>query len=307
MSAFNFTIYVQPREKDPALVQELVRKCNKFQSDVDEHTYHFSRFNQLPIDLAKKVSRITNCEQPDIDASLRAMKQHDRDILNGATFPGYAGGLQKPNPLQGKTRCSSLSMDATLFGDIVVTRQCHSLPLPCRTQNGLKSTCMDEEIALKAVEQADRDYARRYSGEPNEFLIYPLLSQLSAQMQTHVDCVKDFSNCKRLWLLFAHDITVYPLTSALNITDYKWPSYAARVVFELFESKGAPNKYIRVMYQGGDKTKKLSCSEQHRVILANGSDSLAHLCPLREFFQLLDNIIYDGEHFNLWQEGCSFD
>eukprot|EP01138_Halocafeteria_seosinensis_P003292 gb/GECG01003367.1/.p1 GENE.gb/GECG01003367.1/~~gb/GECG01003367.1/.p1 ORF type:complete len:586 (+),score=56.01 gb/GECG01003367.1/:1-1758(+) len=301
----NFTIYVQPREKDPALVQELLRRCNKFSSDVDEHTYHFSRFNTLPMNLIRRIAQLTNCTKEEIDNSLDQLKHHGDQLSKGAVFPGYAGGLQKPNPLQGKTPCPPLSNDATLVADMMVTRQCHNIALPCKQANKDGESCIEENTALEAIEQADRDYARRYSGSPNNFLIHPLLSQISNQLGTQAECLRQrTSRCRKFWFLFAHDITVYPVASALNLTDYQWPSYASRIVLEMFSSRRSEEHFIRALYQGKDMTSELSCSAVYRTTMYGNAREEIVLCRLDHFRRLIDSMLpIDGDVAS-WQQAC---
>lgn len=52
----------------------------------------------------------------------------------------------------------------------------------------------------------------------------------------------------RFALLSAHDTVVAPLVAALEGFDCRWPPYASRVVFELWESQS--RYYTRILYNG---------------------------------------------------------
>ena len=89
-----------------------------------------------------------------------------------------------------------------------------------------------------------------------------------------------------------HDSVIAPVLASLGIfqhKDYcKWPSYASRIVFELWERntpvfRGSNEKshdafFVRVLYNGNDVTSKIPMCKDRTAELGK---SRVDLCPLR--------------------------
>lgn len=94
----------------------------------------------------------------------------------------------------------------------------------------------------------------------------------------------------KLVLFATHDSTVAPLLIDMGIFQNQWPSYASRIVFELWEAGGLLGSklvgedidkyFIRVLYDGRDFTKKLK--------FCNGKFKFGKLCPLMALVKALE-------------------
>lgn len=78
-------------------------------------------------------------------------------------------------------------------------------------------------------------------------LIQPLLGLILSKMEDWIS-----GSMKKHFILYSgHDTTMTALLSALEAFDGHRPSYAARVVFELWKAKTETNGYlVRILYNG---------------------------------------------------------
>ncbi|XP_028393766.1 2-phosphoxylose phosphatase 1-like [Dendronephthya gigantea] len=168
----------------------------------------------------------------------------------------------------------------TQLFDIVATHQCHHHPPPCGPGG-----CIDDAVKLDLLKAIDEFITTKYTATAT-LAAHPLLSKIAQQMLTHITN----GGYTRLVLFAAHDSTVAPLLIDLGIFQNQWPSYASRIVFELWEAGGLlgsklagenMDKYfIRVLYDGRDFTKKLK--------FCNGKLKFGKLCPLKAFIKALE-------------------
>ncbi|KAM0673716.1 hypothetical protein GVAV_002804 [Gurleya vavrai] len=53
----------------------------------------------------------------------------------------------------------------------------------------------------------------------------------------------------KMFILSAHDVTIYPLLMAFNIHNNKWPDFGANLIFETYKDKNEKH-FVRVKYMG---------------------------------------------------------
>ena len=121
---------------------------------------------------------------------------------------------------------------------------------------------------------------------PATLATHPLLSKIALSMLTHAS-----GEGHTKFVLFAtHDSTVVPLLIEMGIFRNQWPSFASRIVFELWEAGGllgskltgdeTERHFIRVLHDGRDFTRKLKfCKEKLKF---------GKLCPLKAFVKALE-------------------
>lgn len=175
--------------------------------------------------------------------------------------------------------------------DIFMTHVCHQMALPCNERN----KCVDQSFIKKIWNVLDSDGTKFKSQSKSyvkfaHLVLHPLLSEILKRMKDNI-LLKD---SQKFVLYSGHDITLSPLAVVLGLhSDGKWPPYASRIVFELYtkvHGKNPSQGYIRVLYNGKDRTKHLTfCNKLHHG-----------LCRLQYFENFIDNHlkVYDINNFN---------
>lgn len=173
------------------------------------------------------------------------------------------------------------------IADDFITRICHESELPCGP-----SSCMTKRQLAQVIHNLD--LVTEIDHKPIAPLaMYPMLKR----MQQNMDRItKNSTNAIKFSLMFGHDSTISPLLYALNIHDGKWPRYAARVVFELWQSLKKKSEYfIRVLYNGDVVTSKLQfCSHSN----------MDQLCPYNSFEDFMNGNILIQKYGNDYQKIC---
>lgn len=59
-------------------------------------------------------------------------------------------------------------------------------------------------------------------------------------------------NKTKMFILSAHDVTIYPMLMVFNLQDNKWPGFGSNLVYETFKDKN-DNYFVRVKYNGNVK------------------------------------------------------
>jgi hypothetical protein len=192
--------------------------------------------------------------------------------------------------------------------DDVSTRACHGHALPCwppppGAPPGAPPRCLAPEDAAAIVARCDEGYAFRYDNEVTRLLAFPVLRQLTAQMERAdararalragggagggaagggaaaaaavAAALGDDGAVPRLQFRAGHDTVIAPLLAALGATDapHAWPSYAARLGFEVWVPRGAgagagageaageaAPALVKVLYNGENWTPRLACA-----------------------------------------------
>ena len=185
-------------------------------------------------------------------------------------------------------------------------------------------SCLSEADANTIITRADTHYANRYGSPHVRVLMYPLLADMVSQMDQATTLVRGgggnagnsvFSTTPpRVVLRAAHDTVIAPVAAVLGITDplEPWPRYAARMALELWEggstdkaAEGAASGahshwYIRVVYNGVDRTRDMPCAE-HVSSSSGASSGDAVVCTLPAFRGMVEALLHP---YSSWEEAC---
>ena len=108
--------------------------------------------------------------------------------------------------------------------------------------------------------------------------LHPLLDEIEARYQNITHGITD----SRFVLYSGHDLTLQPLLGTLGIAgDDEHPPFAACLVLELYRMKEGGGHFLRVLYNGQDRTEMLRFCEIE--------DLVDGLCPLRHFCRFVYN------------------
>ncbi|XP_012292486.2 2-phosphoxylose phosphatase 1 isoform X1 [Aotus nancymaae] len=161
--------------------------------------------------------------------------------------------------------------------DSMLCHFCHNVSFPC-TRNG----CVDmEHFKVIKTHQIEDEKERR---EKKLYLGYsllgahPILNQTISRMQRATEGRKE-----ELFALYsAHDVTLSPVLSALGLSEARFPRFAARLIFELWQDREKPSEHsVRILYNGVDVTFHTSfCQDHHKR-------SPKPMCPLENLVRFV--------------------
>jgi len=233
---------VAPREMDPLLASKAHHRCPVAQRIADRVGPHRRAFRTL---------------SPALGGSVAALAAR--------------GGAPA------SARAAAASDQTLSVADLINTRVCTGQPMPCalgpdgnarpeaerRAEEDGSGACVAAAFVAAVLRDSDRDYGRRLGGPDVAMLMYPALRSLVGQLRNRWEGRTGLAASFR----FAHDTTVYPLLAALGVGDHEWPSYAARIVLELWSLRAGEGRegsgalpLVRVLYQGEDITGLLRCA-----------------------------------------------
>lgn len=138
--------------------------------------------------------------------------------------------------------------------DIFNAHICHQRELPCN----IAHQCIDQSIIsdlwseldyLGGLQVTSDNVYDKYS----RLLVQPLLAEMAKRM---INITIDATVVKFV-LYSGHDTSLRPMLAVLGIGEGRWPSYASRIVIELYSQKQISKKvyFIKVIYNGEDKTR----------------------------------------------------
>lgn len=144
--------------------------------------------------------------------------------------------------------------------DSLLCHFCHNLSFPC-TRDG----CIDmEHFKVIKTHQIEDERERR---EKKLYLAYALLGAHPILNQTVGRMLRAAEGRREevFALYSAHDVTLSPVLSALGLTEARFPRFAARLIFELWQDREKPREHaVRVLYNGVDVTFHTSFCQDHR-------------------------------------------
>jgi hypothetical protein len=117
----------------------------------------------------------------------------------------------------------------------------------------------------------------------------PLLSAIRNEMTKAIASPDIVSNYKRFYLILGHDTgPMLTFLNAFGISNGRWPPYASRFIFEVYEQKhefNSSKQYVRLLYNE---------EEQHIPGCSNA------LCPWEEFQQVLADLTLPDQEFKFF-------
>ena len=156
--------------------------------------------------------------------------------------------------------------------EVLMGYVCQGSPLPCVEETG---ECITKELLQKiwTTSESVSQYESSTDKETvkNTLVIHPLLKEIAHRLLNITQNVPSH----KFVLYSGHDHTLTPLAIALGVNDGKIPSYASRLVFELYSKK--EEYFIRILFNGKDLTESLKfCDKLHYG-----------LCPLDYFLKFV--------------------
>lgn len=163
--------------------------------------------------------------------------------------------------------------------EVLMGYVCHDLPLPCHSgePGSEHKNCITWPMVHQMWKYLDLHGSLTLAGHAeqkyNRLAMHPLLREIALRMLNSTQ--SQSSHHTRLVVYSGHDKTVTPLTRALGINDGRWPPYGSRLVFELYSTNSNAQYFLRVLFNGKDRTGKLRFCPENALV--NG------LCPLDSF------------------------
>ncbi|KAL5013824.1 hypothetical protein ScPMuIL_008094 [Solemya velum] len=171
--------------------------------------------------------------------------------------------------------------------DALSAYSCHKLALPCGP-----TKCITPDMIEDIWGFLDKSEKEKYKTDLFQQFIHLSLHSLLLRISDHFNNLLRGRTKVRFSLFSGHDHTVNFLSGVLGINKGVWPSFASRVIIELY-SKNAGNRrkhfFLRFLFNGKDLTSKTSFCEND---LVNG---MCKLEALERFIKthLLQNGIHD--------------
>lgn len=178
--------------------------------------------------------------------------------------------------------------------DSLLCHYCHNVTFPC-TKNG----CIDIEhfkvIKAHQIEDERERHEKQLYYKYALLATYPLLNQTVSRMQR----ISEGKKTEVFALYSAHDVTLSPVLSAIGLTGARFPQFAARLVFELWQNTDKQKEhYIRILYNGEDVTFQTSfCREYERR-------SNRPLCPLSKFVNFVKKEMFSTLNSTSYYDAC---
>lgn len=180
--------------------------------------------------------------------------------------------------------------------DSMLCHFCHNVSFPC-TRNGCLGMEHFRVIKTHQLEdERDRQEKKLYLGY-SLLGAHPILNQTVGRMQR----AAAGGGAEAFTLHSAHDVTLSPLLSALGLTEARFPRFAARLIFELWQDREKPGEHsVRVLYNGVDVTFRTSfCHDHHKR-------SPKPMCPLDNLVRFVKKDMFAalGGSSTSYHEAC---
>ncbi|XP_028917679.1 2-phosphoxylose phosphatase 1 isoform X1 [Ornithorhynchus anatinus] len=178
--------------------------------------------------------------------------------------------------------------------DSMLCHFCHNVSFPC-TRNG----CIDlEHFKVIKTHQLEDERERRDKKlyfKYARLASHPILNQTVNRLQR----IAGGSREEVFVLYSAHDVTLSPVLSALGISEARFPRFAARLVFELWQDGKNPSEhFVRILYNGVDVTYHTSfCQDHHKH-----SNKL--MCPLENLVRFVKRDMFTVFNSSSYYEAC---
>ncbi|TRZ04095.1 hypothetical protein DNTS_025143 [Danionella cerebrum] len=207
--------------------------------------------------------------------------------------------------------------------DALLCHFCHNLPFPCSTTLAKLNTpgeraCLTlQQFAVIRQQQKEDEMKRHEAGFYHRYAVlaaHPYLNRSATRMERIARGMQTRKvNEEAIFTLSsAHDVTMAPLLSALGLEGAGYPKFAARLVFELWNSpetiderrksdrnKGKlHNMFIRILYNGEDLTFETTFCHEHHL------RSVQPLCPLDNFLSFVRKDMFSIVNATSYHQAC---
>ena len=178
----------------------------------------------------------------------------------GGTSPAWVLHLNDAVPLYASIDAISgvpvnsapFHMSLDHYFDNLSSRLCDVKPLPCQIIDGMNST--------NCITQTEADEVFRLGEYEYDFLYRSANWTLQAAVARYGVYVAELASNIRASIAgtssikyrhnIAHDGSISPLLSILQIDVMVWPGMGAEIVFEIFSKAGTSDRYLRVLWGG---------------------------------------------------------
>ncbi|KAL9095685.1 MAG: hypothetical protein Q9165_002117 [Trypethelium subeluteriae] len=171
------------------------------------------------------------------------------------------------------------------YFDNLSSRLCHDKPLPCNISNS--SLCVTQEQANEVFRLGEYEYSYIYRDDPlslsastASYGVY--VAELAANLRGAMGSGTGSYGGSGLKYRhnIAHDGSISPLLSILQVDVMVWPGMGAEVVFEMY-SKGA-DYFLRILWGG--------------QVLTSSNPSLGYvdMIPIQTFLAYIDGLVGQG-------------
>ncbi|XP_043926104.1 2-phosphoxylose phosphatase 1 [Protopterus annectens] len=178
--------------------------------------------------------------------------------------------------------------------DSLLCHFCHNISFPC-TQNG----CINFEHfrvikTHQLADERDRQEKKLYY-KYSVLATHPFLNQTV----THMQQIAQGKSEGVFALYSAHDVTVSPVLNAMGLTEARFPRFAARIVFELWQGPNSSTEhFIRILYNGDDVTFQTSFCQSH-----NRWSNLP-MCPFKHFVNFVQKDMFSILNSTNYYDAC---
>ena len=163
------------------------------------------------------------------------------------------------------------------YFDNLSAKQCHDKPLPCNVSN--PTDCVTQNMADKVYRLGEYEYSFIYRADGPDTLLYSteIFGVYVAELAQNIRNKLSGASQVKYKHNIAHDGSVSPLLSILQVDNMVWPGMGSEVVFEVY-SKGQNDYYLRVLWGGQVLTS------------SNPSFGVMNLIPLNTFLAYIDGL-----------------
>ena len=171
--------------------------------------------------------------------------------------------------------------------DSLLAHACHNHSLPCANGVCATSTDLYNLITFEDWVAGQRTKARLLG---SQMKAYMLLNKTLKAMHTMIIHEKP-----KIQLYSCHDTTLNYLLDTFGITDFDYPYYSSRLIFETYKnnqmirnsSSGDYGYFLRIVYNGRDLTRHVSFCRNKLKVVKNGEGNSVDLCPVSEFTKFM--------------------
>ena len=165
--------------------------------------------------------------------------------------------------------------------DVLYARLCHNQGIPYGPHMQIPSTLVEQAFHKAHI------YFTLTSSVAAEHQTLSILSQIAAQ--SYETLIKLKADSKKVVIYSGHDSMITPALVLLGINDNRWPPYASRIVFEIYQKNeiqdvSVRDLYVRVLYNGKVMKNLSFCT----VSSSNGE-----LCSILDLYRYVSQGSFD--------------
>ncbi|KAK0057128.1 lysophosphatidic acid phosphatase type 6 [Biomphalaria pfeifferi] len=138
-------------------------------------------------------------------------------------------------------------MDFACLRDDIVSRITHGADYPAPLVPYKK---MIEDNAARTIHAV---YAGRAGARGRHDVTRLSIGQLLYTILFNIENRAEDKMSQKVFLYSGHDTTLAPMLVALGIWDFRWPPFAANIIYELYKQSDTSEYFVRVLYCGEPK------------------------------------------------------